>query len=46
MAVRGSTRDEILAAFSSRVDNDYAQEFATAINEIHKIARLRLEQLI
>jgi OHCU decarboxylase len=46
MAVRNSTRAEILTAFANRVNNTYEQEFCTAINEIHKIARLRLEQAI
>ena len=43
MAVRNSNREEILAAFESRLRNDHDTEFATAIAEIHKIARLRLE---
>ena len=42
MAVRESTRGEILQAFSSRIENDYDSEFETALQEIHKIARLRL----
>lgn len=42
MAVRNSTREEILAAFESRLENTRDTEFATAISEIHKIARLRL----
>jgi OHCU decarboxylase len=45
MAVRDSARQEILAAFSNRCDNDYETEFATAIAEIHKIAKLRLAAL-
>ena len=45
MAVRGSTRDEILEAFSARLQNEYDVEFETALTEIHKIARLRLESL-
>ena len=43
MAVRGSSCDEILDAFSRRLQNDYDVEFETALVEIHKIARLRLE---
>ncbi len=43
MAVRGSSRAEILDAFGSRLQNDYDLEFETALEEIHKIARLRLE---
>ena len=45
MAVRGKHRAEILDAFASRLENDYALEFETAIVEIHKIARLRLAAL-
>ncbi len=45
MAVRNSNRHEILAAFERRLLNDREQEFAQAIKEIHKIARLRLELL-
>ena len=45
MAVRGSTRQEILDAFSERLQNDYDLEFETALVEIHKIARLRLEAM-
>ena len=45
MAVRDSNRHEILAAFESRLGNDKQSEFDTAIREIHKIARLRLQEL-
>lgn len=45
MAVRGSNRHAILAAFEERLDNDAATEFERAIAEIHRIARLRLEAL-
>ena len=45
MAVRDSTRAEILAAFESRLGNDPDTEFETALIEIHKIARLRLEAM-
>lgn len=43
MAVRDSNREDILREFAKRMRNDEATEFATAISEIHKIARLRLE---
>jgi OHCU decarboxylase len=43
MAVRGSNREEILRAFAARLDNDSETELATAITEVHKIARLRLQ---
>lgn len=45
MAVRDSNRQEILEAFARRLDNDSDLEFETAIAEIHKIARLRLDAL-
>jgi OHCU decarboxylase len=45
MAVKNSNRHEILAAFATRIENDAEAEFATAIREIHKIARLRLEAM-
>jgi len=45
MAVRDSGRAEILAAFAARLDNDPNTEFETALAEIHKIARLRLQAL-
>ena len=45
MAVRGSSRAEILDAFSRRLQNDYDLEFETALAEIHQIARLRLEAM-
>ncbi len=45
MAVRGSSRADILAAFESRLSNDRDTELENALVEIHKIARLRLEAL-
>ncbi len=45
MAVRESTRGDILEAFAARIENDYSAEFETALQEIHKIARLRLAAL-
>ena len=45
MAVRESARGEILEAFAARIENDYDLEFETALQEIHKIARLRLAAL-
>ncbi len=46
MAVRGSTRADILAAFDERLRNDERAEFRRALDEIHRIARLRLEQMV
>lgn len=45
MAVRNSNRYEILAAFAERLENNRDAEFARAITEIHKIAKLRLQAL-
>ena len=45
MAVRNSNRHKILAAFAIRIENDADTEFETAMREIHKIARLRLEAM-
>jgi 2-oxo-4-hydroxy-4-carboxy-5-ureidoimidazoline decarboxylase len=45
IAVRGLKRSDILAAFERRINNDAATEFATALAEVHKIARLRLEAM-
>ena len=45
MAVRESNRSEILDAFARRFDNEYNTEFEMALQEIHKIARLRFAAL-
>lgn len=45
MAVKNSNRHKIMAACKKRLENSYDTEFDQAITEIHKIARLRLEQL-
>ena len=45
MAVRDSSRGEILDAFERRLGNDPESEFETAIAQIHRIARLRIDAL-
>jgi 2-oxo-4-hydroxy-4-carboxy-5-ureidoimidazoline decarboxylase len=45
-AVKGATRADILAAFEARPGNDPDTEFATAIAQIHRIARFRLAELL
>lgn len=45
IAVRGLDRAAILTAFRQRITNSPDAEFTTALNEVHKIARLRLVQL-
>lgn len=46
MAVKGRNKAEIIAAFERRLQNDAAQEFATALGEIEKITRFRLNDLL
>ena len=46
IAVKRLTRDDILRAMVSRLSNDSSEEFGRSINEIGKIAWLRLSQLI
>lgn len=45
MAVRHSNRYEILAAFKERLLNTHEEEFNRAMEEIHKIALFRLQDL-
>lgn len=42
IAVRGLERAAILTAFRRRVGNDRAAEFREALDQVHRIARLRL----
>jgi OHCU decarboxylase len=44
MAVKGRTKDEILAAFRRRMSHDPQQEFNAALMEIEAIALLRLRE--
>ena len=45
LAVKGRHRVDILNNFRSRVDNSTAQEFREALDQVHQIARLRLEAM-
>lgn len=45
VAVKGMSRADILAAFEQRLANDPDTEFETAIAQIHRIARFRLDDL-
>ncbi len=45
MAVKGSNRHQILAAFEERMHNTPEQEFARALAEINKIALFRLQTM-
>jgi 2-oxo-4-hydroxy-4-carboxy-5-ureidoimidazoline decarboxylase len=46
LAVRGHTRSSILANMAARVDNPRDDEFAEALHQVERIARLRLEALL
>ncbi|MGH8352008.1 MAG: 2-oxo-4-hydroxy-4-carboxy-5-ureidoimidazoline decarboxylase [Pseudomonas sp.] len=45
MAVKGSNRHQILAAFEERIHNSVEVEFARALAEINKIALFRLQTM-
>jgi OHCU decarboxylase len=45
VAVTGMTREDILAAFERRVGNSPEEEFRTALSQVHRIARIRLDSL-
>ena len=46
IAVKGLDKNDIIAAIKARVQNDRDQELTTALNEIYKIARFRLDDLV
>ena len=46
IAVSGLNRHQIIAAMQTRLQNDSDREFSTSIDEIGKIARIRLDALI
>jgi OHCU decarboxylase len=43
MAVKGRSKDEIIEAFTRRLDNDIDSEFNEALAQVSRIVRLRLE---
>lgn len=45
IAVKGHDRQSILAAFRQRIENDVETEFKTAVEQIHRIAAIRLSAL-
>ena len=45
LAVAGKTRHDILAAFEARIGNDRDAEFRTALDQIDRIALIRLNKL-
>lgn len=46
LAVRGATKHDIMAAFDARIGNDRTTELATAIAQVCRIIRFRLEDRI
>ncbi len=46
MAVKGRSKDEILAAFENRIGNDRETEFVTACRQVERIALLRLRDTL
>jgi 2-oxo-4-hydroxy-4-carboxy-5-ureidoimidazoline decarboxylase len=46
MAVKGASPDVIQETMENRVDNSESEEFQTALDEVHEIARLRLNELL
>lgn len=46
VAVKGMTKDQILAAFVARISNDRETEFATACAQVERIALLRLQEML
>jgi 2-oxo-4-hydroxy-4-carboxy-5-ureidoimidazoline decarboxylase len=44
--VRGYDRHGIIANFEARVNNSRADELRTSLDQIYRIARLRLDDLI
>jgi 2-oxo-4-hydroxy-4-carboxy-5-ureidoimidazoline decarboxylase len=46
LAVKGLSRTEIIARCADRLERDAATEFATALAEVARIARFRLEALL
>ncbi|UJW74410.1 2-oxo-4-hydroxy-4-carboxy-5-ureidoimidazoline decarboxylase [Rhizobium sp. SL42] len=46
IAVKGLSKDDILAAFAKRIDNSREQELDMACQQVEKIARFRLESLL
>jgi len=46
IAVKGRTKDEILAAFETRLANERTDEFRTACRQVERIALLRLSDLL
>ena len=46
LAVRGHTRATILEQFRKRIENTPVREFRAALDQVHRIARFRIEALL
>jgi 2-oxo-4-hydroxy-4-carboxy-5-ureidoimidazoline decarboxylase len=46
LAVKGATKETILAAFAARLDNPAETEFKTALQQVARIIRFRLEERV
>ena len=46
LAVKGATKEQVLAAFEARLDNPADIEFATALTQVQRIIRFRLEDRV
>jgi 2-oxo-4-hydroxy-4-carboxy-5-ureidoimidazoline decarboxylase len=46
LAVKGKTKDDILAAFAARADGERAAEFRTALDQVGRIGGFRLADLV
>ncbi len=46
IAVKGLAKEQILAAFTTRIDNDREAEFNTACTQVERIALLRLRDFL
>jgi OHCU decarboxylase len=46
IAVKGLSKDQILQAFKSRINNDKDTEFTTACGQVERIALLRLHEVL
>jgi 2-oxo-4-hydroxy-4-carboxy-5-ureidoimidazoline decarboxylase len=45
-AVKGATKGDILASFEQRLANDWQEEFSIALEQVCRILRFRLEELV
>ena len=46
IAVKGLNKSQILSTFKTRIDNDRDAELSTACQQVERIARLRLEEML